>query len=130
MKSLKVPNLSNPTGFSQITRSDSNPHIFYISGQPPIDENGHTVGLGNLEAQVIQSFQNLDLCLKVIGATFTDVMKLTIFVVPMDKFDVVRRVRERFLDRNNLPAITSIGVTSLVDRDWLVELEAVVEAKN
>jgi enamine deaminase RidA (YjgF/YER057c/UK114 family) len=129
MKSIKVPSVSTPKGYSQIVRLDSNPHIFYISGQTPTDERGNTICVGDFEAQVVQSLENLQKCLAAIDATFHNVVKLTFYVVPMEKFDIVRKVRERYLDQNNLPAITSIGVTSLVNKDWLVEIEALVELK-
>ena len=127
MNPVKVSNLAKPNGFSHVVRSGSNPGLFYISGQSPTDERGNTVGVGDFEAQVVQTFENVKKCLQAIGATFEDVTKLTFLVVPMDKFDIVRKVRKRYLNQRKLPAITSVGVTSLVNKEWLIELEAIVE---
>ena len=130
MKPVKVSGVSTPKGFSHVVQLDSNPFLFYISGQTPTDEYGNTIGVGDFEVQVVQSFENLQKCLVAIGATFHNVVKMCFYVVPMEKFDIVRKVRERYLDRNNLPAITSFGVPSLVNKDWLIEIDAVVEIKQ
>ncbi|MHB8565845.1 MAG: RidA family protein [Nitrososphaerales archaeon] len=111
-------------------QSESNPHLYFISGQSPTNERGKTVGVGDFEVQVVQCFENLRRCLDSIGASFDDLLKLNILIVPMDEFDIVRSVRSRYLNPKKLPSITSSGVTSLVKKDWLIEIEAVVETRQ
>ncbi|MGI0090608.1 MAG: RidA family protein [Nitrososphaerales archaeon] len=130
MGSVKITGIAKPRGFSQVTRSESNPNLFYISGQPPVDYTGRTIGIGNFETQVIQSFENLGRCLHSIGATFDDIIKITFYVVPMNDFTVVRRIRKKYLNSRRLPATTSVVVTSLVNKDWLIEIEAIAEIKS
>lgn len=129
MKSLKVEGVSKPNGYSQLVVSSAHTTL-YISGQTPTDRFGNTVGVGDFEKQIIQTFENLGRCLKTANATFDDLVKLTIYVVPMDKFELVRKVRKKYLNQRKLPSISSVGVTSLVGKDWLIEIEAIAELKG
>ena len=38
---------------------------------------------------------------------------------------LVREVRARYVDRDNPPASTLVGVSALVGADWLIEIEVV-----
>jgi enamine deaminase RidA (YjgF/YER057c/UK114 family) len=44
--------------------------IVYIAGQLVRDIDGNCVGKGDMRAQMEQTFENLDQCLKAAGATF------------------------------------------------------------
>ena len=97
----------------------------YISGQ---------VGEGkDLETQIRSSFMNLKQQLSDAGATFSDVVKMTTYIVRYKEsdLDIFRGVRKEILGEKNMPANTLVGVYSLFKDDYLVEMEAiaVVETK-
>ncbi len=105
--------------------STSGGRIIYISGQVSLDKNGNVVGKGDMRRQAEQVFQNLKLALEAANATFKDVVKMTYYVVDMSQFQVVREVRAKYLNAENPPASTAVGVTSLVNADFLLEIEAI-----
>jgi len=102
--------------------------IAFISGQVSVDGQGKVVGPGDIGAQAVQVFKNLELALDGIGATFEDVVKFTIFIVGLtqEKRKAVMEVRSRYISHKNPPAATMIGVDKLVESDLLLEIEAVV----
>lgn len=99
----------------------------YISGQVPTNTMGLLVGKGDLKAQTIQVFENIQRLLVQAGASFTDVVKVNTYIVNCQPKDVavVREVRKAYLSASQPPASTMVGVTSLVDPDFLIEIEVV-----
>lgn len=103
----------------------------YVSGQVPVDAKGQTVGKGDFKAQTVQVFENIKSVLQQSGATFKDVVKVNTYVVNCtpQQVAIVREVRKNYLSQTQPPASTLVGVTSLVDPDFMIEIEviAVVE---
>jgi enamine deaminase RidA (YjgF/YER057c/UK114 family) len=50
--------------------------LLVVSGQLPLDAEGHLVGAGDLRAHTRQVFENLRTILEANGATFADVVKM------------------------------------------------------
>ena len=101
--------------------------MVFIAGQVAVDAEGKIVGRGDIEAQAVQVFENLKLALGAAGATFEDVLKLTIFIKDLTPAarKAVMGVRGRYISHANPPAATMIGIDQLVEEDLLVEVEAV-----
>jgi len=101
--------------------------MVFIAGQVAVDAEGKIVGRGDIEAQAVQVFENLKLALGAAGATFEDVLKLTIFIKDLTPAarKAVMGVRGRYISHTNPPAATMIGIDQLVEEDLLVEVEAV-----
>ena len=96
----------------------------FVAGQTPRDANGNCVGKGDMRAQMEQTFQNLDRCLKAAGATWADVVKTNTFVTDFDEFQKCGDVRMRYLGVAT-PTSTTVGVTRLAGPDFMIEIEAV-----
>ena len=96
----------------------------YIAGQLARDLEGNIVGPGDMRAQMEQTFQNLDKCLKAAGATWADVVKTNTFVTDFDEFQKCSDIRMRYLGVAT-PTSTTVGVTRLAGPDFMVEIEAV-----
>jgi enamine deaminase RidA (YjgF/YER057c/UK114 family) len=101
--------------------------MVFIAGQVAVDAEGRIVGKGDIEAQAVQVFENLKLALSAAGATFQDVLKLTIFIKNLNPQarKAVMGVRGRYISHTSPPAATMIGIDRLVEDDLLVEVEAV-----
>jgi enamine deaminase RidA (YjgF/YER057c/UK114 family) len=99
----------------------------WIAGQVPQDAAGQLVGRGDLPAQIGQVYRNLQLALAGAGATFSDVVKLNVYVVNYkpEYRDLLNEARSRHVSKENPPASTLIGVQSLAREGFLVEIEAV-----
>ncbi|AGT10999.1 hypothetical protein JCM7686_pAMI4p311 (plasmid) [Paracoccus aminophilus JCM 7686] len=99
--------------------------LLFVSGQVALDESG-IVG-GDLRAQLEQSFTNLKAVLNQAGATFDNVVKMSIYVVDYQKemIETIRQVRGRYVNLECPPASALIGVSSLFMPGLLVEVEAI-----
>ncbi len=111
-------------GFSQIVTATGNKHVF-ISGQVAFDLSGKIVGIGDIAAQTEQIFAHLQMGLTEIGATFDDLVRMTIYVVDYtpEKRDAIQAVRDKYIARDKGPASTLVGVSCLVHEDLMIEIE-------
>jgi enamine deaminase RidA (YjgF/YER057c/UK114 family) len=115
---------SAPNGFTHVVITEGRKLIF-IAGQTggPVAE-GETP---DLATQVAQTFENLKICLEEAGATFSDLVKFTTFVVNFKPEDrtVLAEVRRRYLKDDEWPANSLIGVQALANPSLLIEIEAI-----
>lgn len=104
--------------------------IAFLSGQVAQDENGNIVGEGDLATQAEQVYLNVAAALKGAGATFDDVVKLTVYVVNWtpDKMEQLISGAMRAAEKLGFDprrAITLVGVAALSSPELMVEVEAV-----
>lgn len=100
----------------------------HIAGQVAYDAEGQLVARGDLAGQVAQAYRNVAIALAAAGATFSDVVRLTFYVVDWkrelmpDFLAGIARVSEEL---KIVPAPASlIGVSVLFEPGVLVEIEA------
>jgi len=105
-----------------------NGSLVFIAGQVALDQQGNLVGKGDIRAQAQQVFENVKAMLESAGATFRDVVKLGIFLSNIQDFSIAREVRKQYV-AEPFPTCTVLGITSLVDNDWLIEVEAIAVVK-
>ena len=98
--------------------------LLMIGTQVPRNQDGKVVGKGDMRAQMEQTFQNLDRCLKAAGATWADVVKTNTFVTDFDEFQKCGDIRMRYLGVAT-PTSTTVGVTRLAGPDFMIEIEVV-----
>ncbi len=99
--------------------------ILYVSGQIARNQEGEIVGVGDVEAQTRQVYENLLSVLKMLGATLADVVKQNVFVTSLDQVDKFRKVRDEYLPKGRPPATTLVGVIGLAMKELLIEIEVV-----
>jgi enamine deaminase RidA (YjgF/YER057c/UK114 family) len=123
---LNPPGLCPTNGWTHVVTSTGGKTV-HISGQVSVDERGQVVGKGDLKAQTEQTFANLEVALKAVGASFRDVVKMNLYVVGLkpELVPLIREVRARHVDKESPPASTLVGVSALVGADWLIEIEVV-----
>ncbi len=117
--------LSNPGTYTHVVTVQGGKLIF-ISGQVALDAQGQVVGAGDLKAQAKQVFENLKTALASQSATFTDVVKLNIYIVNYkpEYRQVVAEVRGQYFAARP-PASTLVGVQSLARPEFMIEVEAI-----
>ena len=98
--------------------------LLFISGQVAWDADGTVVGWGDPVRQAEQVFANIATILAAHGATFEDIVKVTVYVTDLSWFDELSEVRVR-LFAVLPPASVIVQVVSLVDPDLLIEVEAI-----
>jgi enamine deaminase RidA (YjgF/YER057c/UK114 family) len=127
--------LVNPAGLPEVpiyrqVSVATGSKLVFIAGQIARDADGGKVGEGDLAAQVEQVYLNLHTALTEVGATFDNVVKVTVYLVDWtpDKMgpfvEGVARATAKLGIDTPLPPLTGIGVAALAEPDILVEVEA------
>ena len=97
--------------------------MIFVSGQAAVDEQGDIVGVGDFDAQVEQSFNNLSQLLELGGSDLSKIVKVVIYVTDMSNFPKVLALRECYFTPP-YPADTIVEVSAR----GLPELEFEIEA--
>ncbi|WCO66920.1 RidA family protein [Iamia majanohamensis] len=123
------PGIPEPMGYAQVGVATGTRMVF-VSGQVARAADGTPVGAGDLRAQAEQAYANLVTALEGVGAAFSDVAKLTVYVVdwsPEKMEDLVAGAMAVAARTGIDPVrpITLVGVAALGEPDMLVEVEAV-----
>ncbi|MER5767387.1 RidA family protein [Streptomyces sp. NPDC001985] len=126
--------LMNPEGLPEIdvyrqVSIATGSKLIHTAGQVAWDAEGTTVGAGDLAAQVEQCYLNTATALAAAGASFDDVVKLTVHVVgwtPDQMPRLLEGISRAAAALGVTPAApaTLIGVAALDVPDHLVEVEA------
>jgi 2-iminobutanoate/2-iminopropanoate deaminase len=105
--------------------------MLILSGHVPMTSDGELVGMG-IKEQTEQVFENIGAALIEAGASFKDLVKITIFLCPMtpETLNGFREVRDRYINLDCPPTSSLVGVSALVNPDFLVEIEAMAELPN
>lgn len=95
----------------------------FVSGQV-----GHVDGKGNkvegIEAQTRQVLNNMKNVLAAAGASLSDVVKSTVFLVKADDFAKMNEVYKSFFDKD-YPSRSTVIVAALARPEILVEIECI-----
>jgi enamine deaminase RidA (YjgF/YER057c/UK114 family) len=123
---LKPEGIAPGTGYTHVVVTSPGKLVF-IAGQVARDKQGNLVGKSDLRAQTIQVFENLRAALTAAGATFNDVVKINWYIrdYTQEKLAALREVRNMYINKDNPPASTLVGVAALAQEDYLIEVEAV-----
>ena len=119
---IQPDGLATPPTYSHVVKAGN---TIYIAGQVAQDERGQVVGAGDFVAQANQVFVNLGKALASAGASFGDLVKTTVYVTDPRYRELLRDVRNRYLDSSALPASTLVVVAGLALPEYLLEIEAV-----
>ncbi|GAA1617387.1 RidA family protein [Actinoplanes couchii] len=102
--------------------------LVHVAGQVAWQADGTTVGIGDLAAQVEQCYVNVAAALAGVGASFDDVVKLTVHVVDWqpEKMGALVEGMQRAAARLGItasPPASLFGIVTLDVPEHLVELE-------
>ena len=124
LEHLRPEGLLHNPAFSQVVTA-SGRRTIYTAGQVSIDARGAPVGAGDLAAQAAQALRNVGLALAAAGASYSDVVKITTYVVNYkpEHRAVISKARASFFPSEKPPASTLVGVAALAMPEWLVEIE-------
>lgn len=115
----------NPA-FSQVVVTQGKGKTIYVGGQNAVNAKGEIIGKGDLAEQTEQVMKNLEAALKACGATFENIVKLTIFIVQGENLYSGFQSSQKYLGHlKNPPAISVVIVTALANPDFLVEIDAI-----
>lgn len=120
---------SIPRGYSHAIKVRNPGSFVFVAGQGPLDADMKLVGAGDIEAQTRQTFKNIQRNLEAAGATFKDVVKMTVYVLDIEKQQwPVRNVRAEFIDTERPPVSTMVQVSKLAIPGMLIEVDVIALA--
>jgi reactive intermediate/imine deaminase len=120
---LRVPGLPEP--ISHYTDAVRFGDLLLVSGCAPLDEFGDLVAEGDIAGQTRQVLESMDRILGHAGASFADVLKVTVFMTDVSQRREANTVRQEFFGAAR-PASTLIEVSALAVPGMLIEIEAIV----
>jgi reactive intermediate/imine deaminase len=98
--------------------------LLFVSGVVPVDERGALVGGDDVVEQARAVFRNLGEVLTAAGATFADVIKVSVFLTDIDDRPLINPVRQEVFGTAR-PASTLVEVSRLAIPGAKIEVEAV-----
>ena len=119
---IRVPELAEPV--SHYTDAVRAGELLFVSGCIAVDGDGRLTGGDDVVAQTRQVFANLEAILSAAGASFADVVKVTVFLTDIDDRPAVNEIRREVFGVTR-PASTLVEVSKLVLDGARVEIEAV-----
>lgn len=123
-KNRKLVSNGNPmeeiVGFSRAVRVGP---FIAVGGTAPVDENGNTVGVGDVFAQTTQCFKIIKAALEQAGSGLHDVVRTRVILTNIDDWKSAIEARKVFC-KDVKPVDTIMAVDRFVNPEWLVEIEA------
>jgi reactive intermediate/imine deaminase len=119
---FRVPGQAEP--ISHYTDAVRAGELLFVSGCVPVDGEGRLVGGDDVVAQARQVFANVGAVLTAAGASFADVVKVTVFLLDVDDRAAVNEVRKEVFGETR-PASTLVEVSRLAVPGARIEVEAV-----
>ena len=106
-------------GYSRAVRVGN---IIEVSGTAAIDRD-KIISPNNVQGQTKFIIQKIERALKEAGGTLNDVVRTRIYVTDISQWEAVGKVHGEYF-KDIKPATTMVEVKSLIDPNFLVEIEA------
>jgi 2-iminobutanoate/2-iminopropanoate deaminase len=119
---LRIESLADP--LSHYTDAVRAGDVLFVSGIVPVDGEGRLVGEGDVVEQARQIFRNMAEVLAAAGASFADVVKVTVFLTDVDDRAAINPVRQEVFGAAR-PASTLVEISRLAVPGALIEVECV-----
>jgi enamine deaminase RidA (YjgF/YER057c/UK114 family) len=121
--------LGAPLGqYKHVARVKSD-ELLFIAGMLSANPEGEVVGVDDFDAQCEQVFSNLDAALSSAGASFSNIVQFTTYLVHSQDIPKFMEYRLRrfpdFFPSRDYPPNTLLMVDRLVQEPFLVEVQAV-----
>ncbi len=113
-------------GFSQVAFAKGS-RMISVSGQVAWDAGEQIVGKGDIYAETVKALENLQVALKSVSAGLDNVIGLRIYIVDYDRVadsDLISKALLEYFPEGQAPTATWIGVASLANPDFRIEIEA------
>jgi enamine deaminase RidA (YjgF/YER057c/UK114 family) len=130
LERINPDELPTPESYTRVISAAGSRFVF-VAGQVAEDAEGKLVAPGDLAAQARQAFANVGLALAAAGARPEQVARITIYVVdhrPEYLPDISAARIAVFGDHR--PADTLLGVETLAEPGYLIEVDAIAVVDN
>jgi 2-iminobutanoate/2-iminopropanoate deaminase len=112
-----------PSGsYSQVVITEPGRMVF-VAGQVAMDEEGKTIGIGDVRAQAKQALENLITAVEAAGGTKSDIVSMSVFTTDARYHPDVNAVRREVFG-SDFPTSTMVQVVALARPELLIEINA------
>ena len=102
--------------------------VVFISGQIPLDPENGEINNATFEDETNQVLDNLEAICQEAGGTLDHILKLTIYLTDLSKFDVVNSIMaSRFSEP--FPARATVEISKL-PKEVSIEMDAILSITN
>lgn len=99
-------------------------NLLFLSGQAAINGAGELVGVGDFDAQLVQTMANIDAVLAAGGSDRSRIVKVTIYLTDMGNFPKILDARRKYFTAP-YPADTIVEVKSLALPELMIEIDVI-----
>ncbi|HEX8020442.1 RidA family protein, partial [Mucilaginibacter sp.] len=120
---LNPATVGKPFGYSHAVIVDLGKNKMVImSGQVGLDKDGKLAGNGDLTSQTQQVFTNIKNIVEAAGGSMNDLVELNYYLMDASQVQLVRSIRDKFVNTKQPPASTLVQVSKLFRDDILIEI--------
>lgn len=106
-------------GFSRAVRVGQ---FIAVGGTAPVDQNGKTVGIGDVFLQTTQCFEIIKSALEEAGSGIHDIVRTRVILTDIDNWKQAIEARKAYC-QDARPVDTIMAIDRFVNPEWLVEIE-------
>ena len=118
---IQPEGLSRPAGYTQVVKVGN---LVFVAGQVATDSSGSIVGVGDVEAQTEQVYENIKTALASVGADISSLAKSTTYLTRAEDIEGYRRGKAKHVSAD-FPTGTLLVVDRLAHPDYLIEIESI-----
>ena len=118
---IQPEGMHRPTGYTHVVKVGN---LAFLAGQTATDSSGNVVGVGDVEAQADQVYENIRTALASVGADLSSLIKTTTYLTRSEDIDGYRRARAKHIP-TDLPASALLFVAGLANPQYLIEIEVI-----
>jgi len=96
----------------------------HVSGMVAFGPDGSYVGIGDVQAQAVQVFENLTAVVEAAGGTLDDVVSTTTYLAAAEHAAAVGSIRKRYFT-GPVPPTSTVVVAPMAREQFLVEIMAI-----
>lgn len=120
--------LQRSRGYSQAVITEGGRTVWLAGHVALSDDAGRSLA-GDFEAQLRQTFRNLEGSLSAVGGRLQDIVSMTVFLTDSSQWARMAEIRAETFGPA-YPACAAITVAGLADPDMLVEVQAVAVVRQ
>jgi enamine deaminase RidA (YjgF/YER057c/UK114 family) len=111
--------MENIVGFSRAVKVGN---FIAVGGTAPVDQNGKTVGIGDVYQQTKQCFEIIKAALEQAGSGLHDIVRTRVILTDIDNWKQAIEARKLYCLEPR-PVDTIMAINRFVNPEWLVEIE-------
>ena len=123
---LKEPIQTNkaPKAIGAYSQAIKSGEFLFISGQIPLNPETMKIVDSSFEDSAQRVISNIENICKEAGASLDDIVKLNIYLIDLENFDILNKIMEKRFSEP-FPARATVEVTRL-PKDVMIEMDAIV----